>query len=111
MALAITGKTDPFDIVRTASGLHATDWSGVTFDPWVRTVRIKNAGSGVLSVGRAGNTGARAAGNDQINLAAGAVMDFYLAPGSQRPSSAGLTLFGADGAAHPIEWVLTRGGF
>jgi hypothetical protein len=99
---SVTGKIAPMDFKRFTGG-HATDWTLITFDAWVRTIGVNNQGVASCWVSRA-LTGARAAADDQIEVKPGTTVDFHVG----RPSLGvpKLAVFGSDGATHPIGFVL-----
>lgn len=99
----VTGKARPFDIERFTGG-HATDWTLITFDTWVRTVSVNNQGTGSVFVARALD-GLRAAADDQIEVTAGSTVDFHLVPAPSQGTPK-LAVFGIDGATHPIGFIL-----
>lgn len=104
---AITGKRQPLHTHRE-TGWHATDWTLCTFDPWVRKVGVNNQGVGSLWVSAGeGYVGARLASDHMIELKPGTIVDFPLSPSGV---AATLSIWGADGATHPVGLMLMEVG-
>lgn len=94
----VLGKIAPFDFERFTGG-HATEWTEVTFDPWVTKVGVQNLGSGILYVS-ARKTGAWGVTDDMAEVPAGQTLDFY--PRSLHK----LSVKGADGSGHVTGFIL-----